>query len=153
MASIEPIENGNSSPGQETAPEAEYKPEEYVIPSVEGTMVETEEYEAEAELAGSEMAVASETEETDKLENTDQNDNSITNVKKWPGWPGDCVFRLVVPVLKVGSIIGRKGELIKKMCEETRARIRVLDGPISSPDRIVSTVFALSILFDIFIFS
>ncbi|KAK4747366.1 hypothetical protein SAY87_026403 [Trapa incisa] len=57
--------------------------------------------------------------------------------KKWPGWPGDCVFRLIVPVLKVGSIIGRKGELIKKMCEETRARIRILDAPTGTPDRIV----------------
>lgn len=58
--------------------------------------------------------------------------------KKWPGWPGDCVFRLVVPVLKVGSIIGRKGELIKKMCEETKARIRILEAPVGTPDRIVS---------------
>ncbi|KAK8635450.1 hypothetical protein V6N13_004187 [Hibiscus sabdariffa] len=56
---------------------------------------------------------------------------------KWPGWPGHCVFRLIVPVTKVGSIIGRKGELIKKMCEETRARIRVLDGAVATPDRIV----------------
>ncbi|TYJ20837.1 hypothetical protein E1A91_A08G024100v1 [Gossypium mustelinum] len=58
-------------------------------------------------------------------------------VEKWPGWPGHCVFRLIVPVSKVGSIIGRKGELIKKMCEETRARIRVLDGAVGTPDRIV----------------
>ncbi|MCD7459754.1 hypothetical protein HAX54_041864 [Datura stramonium] len=58
-------------------------------------------------------------------------------VAKWPGWPGDNVFRLVVPVLKVGSIIGRKGELVKKMCEETRARIRVLEGPLGNADRIV----------------
>ncbi|CAK9325825.1 unnamed protein product [Citrullus colocynthis] len=57
--------------------------------------------------------------------------------KKWPGWPGDCVFRLIVPVVKVGSIIGRKGDLIKKMCEETRARIRVLDGAVGTPDRVV----------------
>ncbi|XP_004487996.1 RNA-binding KH domain-containing protein PEPPER isoform X2 [Cicer arietinum] len=57
--------------------------------------------------------------------------------KKWPGWPGDCVFRLVVPVSKVGSIIGRKGELIKKLCDETKARVRVLDAPIGTPDRIV----------------
>ncbi|XP_057979306.1 RNA-binding KH domain-containing protein PEPPER [Malania oleifera] len=57
--------------------------------------------------------------------------------RKWPGWPGDCVFRLIVPVLKVGSIIGRKGELIKKMCEETRARIRVLEGAAGTLDRIV----------------
>lgn len=58
--------------------------------------------------------------------------------KKWPGWPGDCVFRLIVPVVKVGSIIGRKGDLIKKMCEETKARIRVLDGAVGTPDRVVS---------------
>ncbi|XVF19033.1 hypothetical protein REPUB_Repub11eG0075600 [Reevesia pubescens] len=58
-------------------------------------------------------------------------------VEKWPGWPGQCVFRLIVPVLKVGSIIGRKGELIKKMCEETRARIRILDAAVATPDRIV----------------
>nr|KYP57526.1 Poly(rC)-binding protein 3 [Cajanus cajan] len=58
--------------------------------------------------------------------------------KRWPGWPGHCVFRLIVPVLKVGSIIGRKGELIKKTCEETRARIRVLDGAVGTTDRIVS---------------
>ncbi|RDX86151.1 RNA-binding KH domain-containing protein PEPPER [Mucuna pruriens] len=57
--------------------------------------------------------------------------------KRWPGWPGHCVFRLIVPVLKVGSIIGRKGELIKKTCEETRARIRVLDGAVGTHDRIV----------------
>ncbi|CAJ1941757.1 unnamed protein product [Sphenostylis stenocarpa] len=57
--------------------------------------------------------------------------------KRWPGWPGLCVFRLIVPVLKVGSIIGRKGELIKKTCEETKARIRVLDGAVGTPDRIV----------------
>uniref|UniRef100_A0A5B7AEL0 Putative RNA-binding KH domain-containing protein PEPPER-like n=1 Tax=Davidia involucrata TaxID=16924 RepID=A0A5B7AEL0_DAVIN len=60
-----------------------------------------------------------------------------TAVEKWPGWPGDNVFRLIVPVLKVGSIIGRKGELVKKMCEDTRARIRILEGPIGTADRIV----------------
>ncbi|VFR03497.1 unnamed protein product [Cuscuta campestris] len=58
-------------------------------------------------------------------------------IPKWPGWPGDNVFRLVVPVLKVGSIIGRKGEFVKKMCEESRARIRILEAPIGNPDRIV----------------
>ncbi|XP_076920222.1 RNA-binding KH domain-containing protein PEPPER-like [Bidens hawaiensis] len=57
--------------------------------------------------------------------------------QKWPGWPGDCVFRVIVPVVKVGSIIGHKGDIIKKMCEETKARVRVLDGPVGNPDRIV----------------
>ncbi|PKA58892.1 KH domain-containing protein [Apostasia shenzhenica] len=60
-----------------------------------------------------------------------------TETKKWPGWPGDNVYRLVVPVAKVGGIIGRKGELIKKLCEETRARIRILEGVIGTNDRIV----------------
>ena len=58
--------------------------------------------------------------------------------EKWPGWPGDNVFRLIVPVSKVGSIIGRKGELVRKMCDETRARIRILEGPLGISDRIVS---------------
>ncbi|XP_020592643.1 RNA-binding KH domain-containing protein PEPPER-like isoform X2 [Phalaenopsis equestris] len=57
--------------------------------------------------------------------------------KKWTGWPGLSVFRLIVPLLKVGSIIGRKGEFIKKLCEETRARVRILEGAIGTNERIV----------------
>ncbi|KAK8918741.1 hypothetical protein KSP39_PZI021883 [Platanthera zijinensis] len=57
--------------------------------------------------------------------------------KRWPGWPGENVFRLLVPVHKVGSIIGRKGEFIKKMCEESKARIKILDGPPGVPERTV----------------
>lgn len=57
--------------------------------------------------------------------------------KKWPGWPGDNVYRLIVPTHKVGSIIGRKGEFIKKMCEETRSRIKILDGLPGTPERVV----------------
>ncbi|KAK1388392.1 RNA-binding KH domain-containing protein PEPPER [Heracleum sosnowskyi] len=56
---------------------------------------------------------------------------------KWPGWPGHNVYRLIVPVMKVGSIIGRKGEAVKKLCVETRARVRVLDAPVGSPHNIV----------------
>lgn len=57
--------------------------------------------------------------------------------KKWPGWPGDNVFRLLVPVQKVGGIIGRKGEFVKKMCEETRSRIKILEGIQGTPERTV----------------
>lgn len=72
----------------------------------------------------------------------DDKDKALEEMKaKWPGWPGYSVFRLLVPVLKVGGIIGRKGDLIKKLVEETRARVRVLDGPITSPDRIVILQF------------
>lgn len=100
----------------------------------EATLSAAEAAAAESEPAPdenleSESAVAQETEAP-----------APASEKKWPGWPGDCVFRLIVPVLKVGSIIGRKGELIKKMCEETRARIRVLDGAVGTTDRIVSVL-------------
>ncbi|KAG6773395.1 hypothetical protein POTOM_020670 [Populus tomentosa] len=55
--------------------------------------------------------------------------------KRWPGWPGESVFRMLVPAQKVGSIIGRKGEFIKKIVEETRARIKILDGPPGTTER------------------
>ncbi|KAE8805772.1 KH domain containing protein [Hordeum vulgare] len=55
--------------------------------------------------------------------------------KRWPGWPGDSVFRILVPAQKVGAIIGRKGEFIKKMCEESKARIKILDGPPGVTER------------------
>lgn len=60
--------------------------------------------------------------------------------KKWPGWPGESVFRMLVPAHKVGGIIGRKGEFIKKIVEETRARVKILDGPPGTPERAVSVL-------------
>lgn len=62
----------------------------------------------------------------------------VIEEKKWPGWPGENVFRMLVPTQKVGSIIGRKGEYIKKICEETKARIKILDGLPGSTERTVS---------------
>ncbi|KAK3012793.1 hypothetical protein RJ639_008020, partial [Escallonia herrerae] len=110
MASTEPFENGSAQ-----APKID--PQTAPSDSVDTT---AENPTALAEAAAAKTAAA----ETAEAE------------KRWPGWPGDCVYRVIVPVLKVGSIIGRKGELIKKMCEESRARIRVLDGPVGAPDRI-----------------
>lgn len=63
---------------------------------------------------------------------------AVVGEKKWPGWPGESVFRMLVPAQKVGSIIGRKGEFIKKIVEETRARIKILDGPPGTAERAVS---------------
>ncbi|XP_072990200.1 flowering locus K homology domain [Typha latifolia] len=57
--------------------------------------------------------------------------------KRWPGWPGESVFRILIPSHKVGSLIGRKGEYIKRMCEESRARIKILDGPPGAQERAV----------------
>ncbi|RCV41800.1 hypothetical protein SETIT_9G164000v2 [Setaria italica] len=73
------------------------------------------------------------------IEDTSRQDNSQVNVEdnRWPGWPGESVFRILVPAQKVGAIIGRKGEFIKKMCEESKARIKILDGPPGVPERAV----------------
>ncbi|CAD6267151.1 unnamed protein product [Miscanthus lutarioriparius] len=66
-----------------------------------------------------------------------QQDATVPDDKKWPGWPGESVFRILVPTTKVGAVIGRKGDFIKKMCEESRARIKVLEGPPAVPERAV----------------
>lgn len=70
-----------------------------------------------------------------------ENEPVIPEDKKWPGWPGENVFRMLVPVQKVGGIIGRKGEYIKKVCEEAKARIKILDGPPGTTERAVSILF------------
>ncbi|KAL4571205.1 hypothetical protein LXL04_017958 [Taraxacum kok-saghyz] len=108
------------------------------IPSGNGTVavaLKSETESATTAIAVSEAALGTEMEPPGK--NPLATDSALSEEKKWPGWPGDCVFRLIVPVLKVGSIIGRKGDIIRKMCEDTKARIRVLDAPVGTPDRIV----------------
>ncbi|XP_027068102.1 RNA-binding KH domain-containing protein PEPPER-like [Coffea arabica] len=137
MASTEATENG-SAKSTEVATEATVNSQSEPAPEPEATNKAEQEAKGEAENEAAAEGTAEEAaQEEEEVEEETEAKESDNNVNKWPGWPGDCVFRLVVPVLKVGSIIGRKGELIKKMCEETRARIRVLDGPISSPERIV----------------
>uniref|UniRef100_M8BBR4 Poly(RC)-binding protein 4 n=1 Tax=Aegilops tauschii TaxID=37682 RepID=M8BBR4_AEGTA len=65
----------------------------------------------------------------------------------WPGFPGASVFRLVVAGDKVGGLIGRRGEIVKRLCEETRARVRVLDATDGVSSRIISDLlFNLTVL-------
>ncbi|KAL3534867.1 hypothetical protein ACH5RR_003328 [Cinchona calisaya] len=141
MASVEAIENGSTKSTDLATVSSQSRVQSQPEPTVrEINDKDEQETEAEAEAEATTTAAVlteAEAEAKESNNNTNNKNSSNSNVNNWPGWPGDCVFRLVVPVLKVGSIIGRKGELIKKMCEETRAKIRVLDGPISSPDRIV----------------
>ncbi|KAL5837756.1 hypothetical protein ACOSQ3_014925 [Xanthoceras sorbifolium] len=101
-------------------PVPEYQVPEYQVP--EGQVLEDQEPEdmqpqQKQEHEGDSVVVAAE--------------------KRWPGWPGESVFRMLVPAQKVGSIIGRKGEFIKKIVEETRARIKILDGPPGTTERAV----------------
>ncbi|CAI5989497.1 unnamed protein product [Closterium sp. NIES-65] len=64
--------------------------------------------------------------------------------KRWPGWPGDNVFRFVVPMGKVGSIIGRRGEYVKKICDETKARVKIVEGAPGHDDRVYLLVLGIA---------
>lgn len=77
----------------------------------------------------------------EKLQPTQIQESAHDEGNRWPGWPGENVFRVLIPLHKVGSFIGRKGESIKKIIEETKARIKVLDGPPGFLERAVSLIF------------
>nr|CAB3462518.1 unnamed protein product [Digitaria exilis] len=85
------------------------------------------------EVAGEDQAIPMQQEEAANVAGEEavakQQDNAVPDDQKWPGWPGESVFRILVPATKVGAVIGRKGDFIKKMCEESKARIKVLEGP------------------------
>ncbi|KAJ6828327.1 RNA-binding KH domain-containing protein PEPPER-like [Iris pallida] len=95
------------------------------------------EMEHPAEEEEEEVEEVEEEEEEGEGEETEAPAAEADESKRWPGWPGNNVFRMVVPVTKVGGIIGKKGEFIKKLCEETRAKIRILEGVVGTTDRIV----------------
>ncbi|KAK7291861.1 hypothetical protein RIF29_07354 [Crotalaria pallida] len=132
MTTLQPIQNGASTAVQQSLPPTNASAAESSPPTASTAIIES-------------TAAADAIPSTEELqsEQAPAPENAVTGLaatpleKRWPGWPGHCVFRLIVPVVKVGSIIGRKGELVKKMCEETRARIRVLDGAAGTSDRIV----------------
>ncbi|KAK6147416.1 hypothetical protein DH2020_018328 [Rehmannia glutinosa] len=84
----------------------------------------------EAEPASTEAPAAAETKEADEKE------KELAEIKaKWPGWPGYTVFRIVVPVLKVGGIIGRKEISSRSSWRRHGLRFGCLTAP--SPLRIV----------------
>ncbi|KAF8017826.1 hypothetical protein BT93_H2892 [Corymbia citriodora subsp. variegata] len=114
---------------QNDVTEPEQSPEQALEQTLEQTLEETPEEEEDAE----ELPADPQPEEKPQEESPAVG----AAEKKWPGWPGDSVFRMLVPAQKVGSIIGRKGEFIKKIVEETRARIKILDGPPGTAERAV----------------
>ncbi|KAI4370243.1 hypothetical protein MLD38_018613 [Melastoma candidum] len=98
---------------------------------------EEERDEEEQNVAEQNLDEAPEDDPQTLEEENDDDSTAPVAEKRWPGWPGDSVFRMLVPAQKVGSIIGRKGEFIKKIVEETRARIKILDGPPGTSERAV----------------
>lgn len=114
---------------QEVEPQEDFEPQEDL--DTEQTLEINQSLEPEENL---EPPKKGDEEERLKAESVEQ---------RWPGWPGDSVFRILVPAQKVGGIIGRKGEFIKKITEETRARIKILDGPPGTAQRAVSLTLCL----------
>lgn len=96
-------------------------------------------------------AAGNEVDLSEDLKNDDKHDNATAenDEKRWPGWPGENVFRMLVPAQKVGSIIGRKGEFIKKIVEETKARVKILDGPPGTAERAVSLLISIYLLINL----
>lgn len=135
MATAQPSENGSAK-----APDPDLKPTapEFVTDAATTSAPDSDPTTTDSDQNQNPDSESAPKSESEAPATTSSSDAISAADKRWPGWPGDCVFRLIVPVLKVGSIIGRKGELIKKMCEETRARIRVLEGAAGTTDRIVS---------------
>ncbi|KAK4338720.1 hypothetical protein RND71_043207 [Anisodus tanguticus] len=129
MENIQEMDNAHENFPLE---EVKFEPEEVQVAFVQGDPIkfETEEVQVES-LKGN--TIKSEQEEIQVTENGSGGGEE----KRWPGWPGENVFRMLVPSQKVGGIIGRKGEYIKKTCEETKARIKVLDGPPGTTERAV----------------
>lgn len=123
--------------------EVKLEPEEVQVAFLQEHPVKLEQEEAQVESL-QEHVIKSEPEEMQVAENGSGGGEE----KRWPGWPGENVFRMLVPSQKVGGIIGRKGEYIKKTCEETKARIKVLDGPHGTKERAVSSCYIL--LFEAF---
>nr|CAD1836253.1 unnamed protein product [Ananas comosus var. bracteatus] len=51
--------------------------------------------------------------------------------------PIDTVYRILCPVKKIGSVLGRGGEIINALRDETRAKIRVADAIPGAEERVI----------------
>lgn len=76
--------------------------------------------------------------DAEPIMSVDANEVLVKDGGKWPGWPGTNVFRILIPSHKVGLVIGLGGENIKKMCDETKSRIKILDVHPNCQERAVS---------------
>ena len=74
----------------------------------------------------------------DAVDDEDSGDTtSSAGESKYPGWPGTSVFRMLIPAQKVGAIIGHKGERVRRLCEETRACVRIIGGHLCAAEQAV----------------
>ncbi|KAJ6917301.1 hypothetical protein NC652_019614 [Populus alba x Populus x berolinensis] len=53
---------------------------------------------------------------------------------------GNVLFRLLCHESRIGGIIGKGGNIIKGLQQQTGAKIRIEDAPLESPDRVITIV-------------
>ncbi|KAL6883503.1 hypothetical protein ACP4OV_010917 [Aristida adscensionis] len=51
--------------------------------------------------------------------------------------PIETIYRILCPVKKIGSVLGRGGDIVKSLREETKAKIRVADSIPSADERVI----------------
>lgn len=73
----------------------------------------------------------------DDEDSGDATSSAVEN--RYPGWPGTSVFRMLIPSHKVGAIIGHKGEKVRRLCEETKACVRIIGGHLCAAEQAVSS--------------
>jgi hypothetical protein len=92
------------------------------------------------------------------VDNEDSGDTACGN--SYPGWPGTSVFRMLIPAQRVGAIIGHRGERVRRLCEETKACVRIIGAHLCAAEHVVScplnsylaTYLGFSVIFEGFSF-
>lgn len=51
--------------------------------------------------------------------------------------PIETIYRILCPVKKIGSVLGRGGDVVKALREETKAKIRVADSIPGADERVI----------------
>jgi poly(rC)-binding protein 2/3/4 len=51
--------------------------------------------------------------------------------------PIETIYRILCPVKKIGSVLGKGGHIVKALREETKAKIRVADSIPGAEDRVI----------------
>ncbi|XP_065870428.1 KH domain-containing protein HEN4 [Euphorbia lathyris] len=76
----------------------------------------------------------------------DPNPNGYSNKRSKPQpaplhvLPGHVAFRLLSHASRIGGVIGKSGNIIKQLQQQTGAKIRIEDAPIESPDRVITVI-------------
>jgi poly(rC)-binding protein 2/3/4 len=63
--------------------------------------------------------------------------NSRHDDTSMPSEPIETIYRILCPVKKIGSVLGRGGDIVKALREETKSKIRVADSIPGAEERVI----------------